>query len=187
MERRIPIFALVVALSVLGLGAGAAQAQPDSQVLAPATPQAQMSEACALTQEQCTVDCMGRKDRASMVSCLMGCDNSATLCARDAQPTLSSEWYAEQLGNVIGLKAGACHATTPCPPEYGSCAAWSGYSDCGDPWCGVYGHCGSGCGEPLCFDDATRQSKERYRVCLNQQAQACTEYQRISTVVGCGC
>lgn len=185
MNARIPIYALFVTLCLLGLGAGAVHAQ-SAPILAPAG-QAEMSQACAMTLEQCNVDCLGRKDRGARVSCFMGCDNAAALCARDAQPTLSSEWYVEQLGNVIGLKAGACHATTPCPSEYGSCGSWSGYSDCGDPWCGVYGHCGSGCGEPLCFEEATRQYKERFRVCFNQQAQACTEYQRILTVVGCGC
>lgn len=185
MRYRIPIYALFVTLCLLALGAGAVEAQR-SQVLAPAA-QAEMSEVCAMTQQQCSVDCLGRTDRGAMVSCLMACDNAAAHCARDEEPTLSSEWLAEELGNLIGTKAGACHSTTPCPSEYGSCGSWSGYSDCGDPWCGVYGHCGSGCGEPLCFDDATRQFRERYRVCLNQQAQACTEYQRISTVVGCGC
>jgi hypothetical protein len=184
MDKKIHLFALFV-FAALALGAGAVHAQ-SADLLAPAA-QSQLSEACALTQEQCTVDCLGRKERGAMVSCLMGCDNAAAVCARDAQPTLSSEWYVEQLGNLIGMKAGACHDTTPCPPEYGSCGSWSDYFDCGDPWCGVYGHCGSGCGEPLCFEEATRQYKERYRVCLNQQAQACTEYQRILTVVSCGC
>lgn len=185
MQRTMPILTLFVVLSLAVLGAGAAHAQ-SAQILAPAA-QPQMSEACASTQEQCTVDCLGRGDRGSMVACLMGCDNAAALCARDDQPTLSSEWYAEQFGNLLATKAGACHDTTPCSSEYGSCGSWSGYSDCGDQYCGVYRYCGGGCGEPLCFGDATRQWQERYRVCFNGAGQSCTEYQRVSTVVGCGC
>jgi hypothetical protein len=145
-----------------------------------------MSEACAVTQEQCTVDCLGRGERGEMVGCLMGCDNAAAQCARDEEPTLSSEWYVEQLGNVLATKSGACHDTTPCPAEYGSCGSWSGYSNCGDPYCGVYRFCGS-CQEPFCFGEATRQRQERYRVCFNAQQESCTEWQRISTVVTCGC
>lgn len=185
MDRRIHVFALFVALSLLALGAPAVQAQR-AQDLAPAA-QPVMSEACATTQEQCTVNCLGHGERGAMLGCLMACDNAAAICAHDDEPTLSSVWYMEQLGNVLATKAEACHDTTPCPSEYGSCGSWSDYYDCGDPWCGVYGHCGSGCGEPLCFDDATRQYQERYRVCFNQQAQGCTEYQRILTVVSCGC
>jgi len=186
MDRRTHVFALFGTLSLLALGTTAVRAQ-SAQILAPAA-QPEMSEACAMTQQQCTVNCLGHGERGAMLGCLMACDNAAATCARDVEPTLSSEWYLEQSGYVLATKAAACHDTTPCPSEYGSCGSWSQpYTDCGDPWCGVYGHCGSGCGEPLCFEEATRQFKERYRVCFNQQAQACTEYQRISTVVGCGC
>lgn len=184
MNRRIPIFALFVTLSLIALGAGAARAQP-AQALAPAA-QPEMSPACATTQEQCTVDCLGRSDRSAVLSCLVGCDNTAARCARDEEPTLSSEWYVEQFGNTLAVKSGACHDTTPCPTEYGSCGSWSAYSDCGDPWCGVYRFCGS-CPETWCFGEATRQNQERYRVCFNSTGQSCTEWQRISTVVGCGC
>lgn len=184
MERRIQVFAPFVTLFLLGLGAGAVQAQP-TQVLAPAA-QPEISEACALTQEQCTVDCLGRSERGAMVACLMGCDNAAALCARDEEPTLSSEWYVEQFGNVLAVKSGACHDTTPCPSEYGSCASWSDYSDCGDPFCGVYRFCGS-CSETWCFGEATRQHRERYRLCFTAEGASCTEWQRISVVVACGC
>ncbi len=185
MDRRIHIFALFGTLSLLALGAPAVQAQR-AQALAPAA-QPAMSEPCALTQEQCTVDCLGRSERGALVACLMGCDNAAALCARDEEPTLSSEWYVEQFGNVLATKAGACHDTTPCPSEYGSCGSWSEpYTDCGDPYCGVYRFCGS-CSETWCFGDATRQHQERYRVCFNSAGQSCTEWQRISIVLGCGC
>lgn len=185
MESRVRMFALLLTLSFVALGAGAVEART-AEIL-PAAAQPQMSEACAATQEQCTVNCLGHVERGAMLGCLMSCDNAAALCARDEEPTLSSEWYQQQLGNVIGTKAGACHDTTPCPSEYSSCGSWSGYSDCGDPWCGVYKFCGDDCGETFCFGEATRQFRERFRVCFNQQAQACTEYQRILTVVSCGC
>lgn len=184
MNRRIPILALFVTLSLIALGTGAAQAQP-AQAPAPAT-QPEMSQACATTLEQCTVDCLGRSDRSAVASCLMGCDNAAARCARDEEPTLSSEWYMEQFGNTLAVKSGACHDTTPCPTEYGSCGTWSGYTNCGDPYCSVHRTCGS-CSEPFCFDDATRQNQERFRVCFNSAGQSCTEWQRIAVFVGCGC
>lgn len=184
MDKKIHVLALFV-LAALALGAGAVHAQ-SAEILAPAV-QPQMSEACALTLEQCTVDCLGRDDRDAMVSCLLGCDNAAALCSRDAQPTLSSEWFVEQFGNGIATKAGACHSTTPCPSEYGSCAGWSGWSSCGDTYCSIWRYCGGPCPGPTCFGDATRQETERYRVCFNSSGASCTEWQRSFTVLGCGC
>ena len=68
-----------------------------------------------------------------------------------------------------------------------SSAGWSGYSDCGDPICGIYRWCGD-CGDPFgCWDQATRQRQERFRVCFNQFGQSCTEYQNVLVLVACGC
>lgn len=184
MEARIRCIALVVTLAVAALGA-AAHAQA-GEVLAIGV-QPEMSAACAVSQEQCTVDCLGRGEQGEMVACLMACDNRAARCAGDERPTLSSEWYTELFGNGLSFKSGACHDTTPCPSQYASCGSWSGYTNCDAPYCGVYRFCGSGCGEPLCFGEATRQNQERYRVCFNSSGQSCTEWQRTSQVVTCGC
>lgn len=176
-SRHVPI--LVAVLALLLVPAAFAQAQP----------QPAFSGACAAIQNRCSANCFGLADAQAVVPCLIGCDNAAATCTRgEDRVTLSSEEYlAQRGGNSLVTRAAACNPTTPCPPEYGSCASWSAYYDCGDPFCGVYGHCGDPCGEPLCFGDATRQFRERYRVCFNQQAQPCTEYQRTSVVLGCGC
>lgn len=84
-------------------------------------------------------------------------------------------------------KADACHSTTPCGAEYGSCASWSGYTDCDEPLCGIYRWCGD-CGDPFgCWDLATRQRRERFRVCFNSLGQSCTEWQNTLVLVACGC
>jgi len=187
MNRNTRHLALFALLSLLVLAGGAAQAQPVEVALG-TSPQMLLSDSCMVAQEQCSTNCVGLEGRAEVVSCLMGCDNAAALCSRDEQPTLDSEWYTEQFGNLLTTKAGACHSTTPCSAEYSSCGTWSGYSNCGDPYCGVYRFCGGPCPDyPYCFGEATRQYQERYRVCFNQQGQSCTEYQRINTLVGCGC
>jgi len=166
---------LIAALPLLLLAAAAAQAQPS------------LSGPCVAAQQRCNDNCAGLSNHQQSVTCMMGCDNAAAQCTTDPEPTLKSEDYLALFGDGIFTTQSACHSTTPCPAEYDSCAAWSSYSDCGEPYCGIYGHCGSGCGEPLCFDEATRQRRERFRVCFNQQSQSCTEYQWTSVVESCGC
>jgi hypothetical protein len=81
----------------------------------------------------------------------------------------------------------ACHGNVSCQPNYPSCASWSGYSDCGDPICGIYRWCGN-CGDPFgCWDDATRQQRERFRVCFDQLGNSCTEWQTTLVLTACGC
>jgi hypothetical protein len=83
--------------------------------------------------------------------------------------------------------ADACHGTVSCQPNYPSCAGWSGYADCGDPLCGIYRWCGD-CGDPFgCWDPATRQTRERFRVCFDQFGNSCTEWQSTLVLVACGC
>jgi hypothetical protein len=82
----------------------------------------------------------------------------------------------------------ACHPITSCQPNYPSCASWSGYTDCDDPFCGIGIHCGDDCGEfGPCPGDALKQRRERFRVCFNAQGQSCTEWSRTMITLGCGC
>lgn len=145
--------------------------------------------ACELTQERCSTNCLGREDKVERVACLIACDNAAATCSCAEAVTLHSTDLIPAPARP-GTDAPACHSTTPCGSAYPSCASWSGYSDCGDPYCGVYKFCGDPpfCEEPdLCFGPALRQARERFRVCFNAQSQSCTEYQRSSVVLTCGC
>jgi hypothetical protein len=154
-----------------------------------ATAKAGNCSVCGVSQERCTANCLGREDDDDRLACLMACDNAAATCSCDEPVTLRSE-------DVVGAADGgpspytqACHSTTPCPPEYSSCASWSSYVDCDDPWCGVYRYCPDPpyCESGLCFGPALEQNQERYRVCFNQQSDSCTEYQRTTVRLGCGC
>lgn len=158
-----------------------------------ATAEAQVAgcRACAIAQERCAVNCFGREDKRAMTSCLIGCDNAAALCSCDEPDILSSEEYVARFAPelITDLKAAACHSTTPCGSAYGSCAAWSSYSDCGDPFCGIAFGCGE-CnewGQCEAGGPAEKQYRERFRVCFNAQGQSCTEYQRTSSTGSCGC
>lgn len=85
-----------------------------------------------------------------------------------------------------GVKA-ACHSTTACGPEFPSCSAWSSYSDCDAPFCGVAAQCGD-CGEiGPCPGPALKQRRERWRVCRGGFSTACIEWQRITVTLDCGC
>ena len=142
--------------------------------------------ACALGREQCATNCLGLVDRGERVACLMACDNAAATCSCDEPVTLRSEDLLPKARPEAD--APACHSTTPCGSGYPSCAGWSGYSDCGDPFCGIYRYCGEDCEPGIpCPGPALRQSQERFRVCFNAQGQSCTEYQRSVYVLGCGC
>jgi hypothetical protein len=187
--RYLPIAILGFALLVVlpGLAAADESAAPGRAFAAVVPAQAARCGACALAQESCSAKCFGREDKAGVVACLTGCDNAAATCSCDAEVTLSSEDLVAKMP-WLSDKAAACHSTTPCGSAYPSCASWSGYSDCDDPFCGVYRWCGD-CPDPEfgCFGPALRQRRERFRVCFNELGQSCTEYQRTSVVLGCDC
>jgi hypothetical protein len=93
--------------------------------------------------------------------------------------------------DFASLTKAACHGNVSCQPNYPSCASWSGYSDCGDPFCGL----ALGCGEEICDEwgfcrpgrgPAWRQPRERFRVCFDQFGNSCTEWQQ-SVSISCGC
>ena len=177
----------ITALLVLVLSSAAAQAQ------------AAKCRPCALAQERCSVNCLGREGKA-IGACLIGCDNAAALCSCDEPATLNSEDFVARFGpqpdaraqaglRVVTEFSGACNSTTPCDSSYGACANWSGYSNCGDPFCGwavgcglcdEYGQCEPG-------GQAMNQFVERYRVCFNELGQSCTEYDRQQFSTDCGC
>lgn len=167
---------VVTALLLLVLSAAEAQAQPACRP-------------CQIAQERCSVNCLGREGKA-IGACLIGCDNAAALCSCDEPATLNSEDFVASFGSQeVTQFADACHSTTPCDSSYGSCANWSTYTACGDPFCGPtlgcgecdeWGHCTAG-------GPGMKQFRERYRVCFNQLNQSCIEYQRATTSGGCGC
>lgn len=152
---------------------------------------------CDTAQQRCSVNCFGLAD-SEIGSCLVGCDNAAAICSCDEAVTLRSEdvvaKFAEAAKSAKSpwpdptASAAACHSTTPCGSGYSSCASWSTFIDCGDPYCGFAigcGECSGGQCEP--GGPGTKQNLERYRVCFNSQGQQCTEYQRSSITLYCGC
>lgn len=164
--------------------------------------QAATCRSCAIAQESCSVNCLGREGKA-IGACLIKCDNAAAVCSCDEPATLNSEDFVAKFGpqpgpaasaeagiNVMTDFSVACHSTTPCGSTYyGSCANYSSYTDCGDPTCGLAIGCGE-CdewGHCQAAGPGIKQLRERYRVCFNPQGQSCTEYQRTSSVLQCGC
>jgi len=147
--------------------------------------------------EHCLANCFGLGNQAQIEPCMIRCEDAAATTPVNDGVTLSSEEYVERWGDGVITTASACHSTTPCPPEYDSCAGWSGYTTCGDPFCGVYRYCcaygpvggGPSPALPNCelFGDALRGYKERYQVCFNAAGQSCTQYERTLTFLGCGC
>ena len=144
---------------------------------------------CEIAQEQCSVNCLGR-EKGAIGSCLVRCDNAAALCSCDEPATLSAEDYVERSGlNLVTEFSTTCHSTTPCGSGYGACTLWSSYTDCEDAFCGPalgcgecdeWGHCTAG-------GPGMKQKMERYRVCFNEFNQSCTEYQRATVTLQCGC
>ena len=167
-------------------------------VLSAAAVQAQTASCrpCAIAHEQCSVNCLGREGKA-VGACLIRCDNAAAVCSCDEPATLNSEDFVAKFGPQPGPEPGlkvvtdfsaACNSTTPCDSSYGSCASWSSYVECGEPRCAFRVHgCGGGGYEDPPFGPGTLQDLERYRVCFNSQAEACTEYQRTTWTLWCGC
>jgi len=179
-------FALT-ALCLLVLPAAPAQAQDDAL----AQFQAAKCRPCAVAQERCSVNCLGRGDKKEIGPCLLGCDNAAALCSCDEPATLSAEDYVAMAGlaAVTNTLTAACNPTTLCGSAYGACTNWSTYTSCDDAFCGVAVGCGQ-CnewGQCEVAGPGMRQRRERYRVCFDPQGQPCTEYQRTTSSLGCGC
>jgi hypothetical protein len=106
--------------------------------------------------------------------------------ASDQRTALRSEDLVSFAGR--GFTKAACHPITSCQPDYPSCASWSGYTDCDDPFCGFAPQCGDDCPEiGPCPGPAMKQRRERFRVCFNAFGQSCTEWQRTMINLGCGC
>lgn len=173
---------ILAALLVLVLSAPAVQAQPAK------------CRPCETVYERCSANCFGG-EKGEIGSCLRGCDNQAATCSCDEAVTLSSEEFVAKFGSSAGSPgpvtdfAAACHSTTTCGTAYPSCASWSGYSDCDDPFCSSVRGCGENCDEfdPLCLGPGMKQRRERFRVCFNALGQSCTEYQRTQVNLGCEC
>jgi hypothetical protein len=173
MSKHLGVPFFMAALSILVLSAFAVPVQ------------AATCGPCATAQEQCFSNCFSREGKAATRACLMACDNAAAACSCDEAVTLRSE---DLVLKTTALTADACHSTTTCGTAYPSCASWSGYSDCGDPTCGIYRWCPDDCESDFgCWGQALRQSSERFRVCFDANANSCTEYQRLSSVLQCGC
>jgi hypothetical protein len=176
-------FALLLALP--GLAAAdenprsSSRARTDFEAIAPA--QAKCA-ACAIVHKSCSETCF-RQDKAVMGQCLTACDNAAANCSCDQAVGLRSE----ELVNFEwpSMAKAACHGTVSCQPNYPSCASWSSYSDCDDPFCGFAPKCGEcTCDEFRCFcgpGPAQKQRRERFRVCFDQFGNSCTEWQQILT------
>jgi hypothetical protein len=192
--RCLPIAILVVFAVLLVLPAFAAAEERAARDgigwQAELPPQVASCGICKAAQDRCSVKCFGA-DKAAIGACLRACDNAAAACtACDDQVTLRSEDVVARMPwSQKGLeKVDACHSTTPCDYNiYGSCAGWSGYFDCDDPYCGVGHGCGDNCEFGPCLGPAMKQRQERYRVCFDQYANACTEYQSILLTLDCGC
>ncbi|HET9226984.1 MAG TPA: hypothetical protein VFR31_09975 [Thermoanaerobaculia bacterium] len=143
---------------------------------------------CNVAHERCSVNCFGREGKGQIGACLIGCDNAAAVCSCDEVVTLRSEDVVARSGDLRSLTAfsAACHSTTPCGAAYPSCASWSGYANCGDPFCGFARGCGE-CEDFPCPGPAMKQQRERFRVCFNEIGQSCTEYQSTLITLGCDC
>ena len=188
--RYLPIATLGFAM-LLGLpGLAVADESPRAprgadRAAADLPPQAKACGACVAAQKLCTASCFGLQEKTGIAGCLMGCDNAAATCTCDGQATLRSEDIRPR-PDLFGAKAAACNSTTLCGTEYASCATWSGYYNCGDPFCGFARGCGD-CEDFPCPGPALKQYQERYQVCFNAQGQSCTQYQRLQLNLGCGC
>ena len=177
MKLKTLALTLITGMACLVFGSAAAPAQP-----------AVLAEACLVALDACSVSCHEIGDPQLSAGCLARCDLAAATCFDDEEVTLSSEDYLGKRTSGLFTKAAACHDTTPCPAEYGSCGSWSGFSDCGDPICGPSSLCQT-CNEwgQCLLGPATKQRRERFRVCFNQQMEGCTEYQWATQTLSCGC
>ena len=186
-------------LLISGVGTAAAEENPRLNRLnrearaafqAVAPPQAIGCQSCALAHQKCFATCFADVDKGQMSACLTACANTAAACTCDAAATVRSEDLVEQ-GLVSITKAAACHGSVSCQPAYGSCASWSAYVTCGEPYCANQPHCGAcNCDEfGICycgFGPARNVPYERYRVCFDSSGNSCTEWQSL-VVYTCGC
>jgi hypothetical protein len=135
----------------------------------------------------CVAACESLPVGKELAECYAACEAKDAEAACDGPIAVKSESLvdAEAIRNAA---AAACHAPTTCP-EPKSCAGWSAWYNCGDPFCGVVRWCGEDC-EPdprFCFGPGLRQPRERFRVCFSNTGTQCIEYQRSAIIVGCGC
>jgi hypothetical protein len=187
------VFALLLA-ALPGLAAAdevpriSPQARAAFEAVVP--PQAKGCGLCASAHQHCSATCFSFGEKEGLGACLTACDNAAATCTCDQTVSLRSEDLVSW--EWPSMTKAACHAIVSCQPNYPSCAGWSSYSNCGDPFCGV----ALGCGECVCDEfgcqceaggPAMKQFRERFRVCFNQAGNSCTEWQRASVTLGCGC
>lgn len=186
------VFGLLL-MSVAGIGTAeesprlTRQARAAFQAVAP--PQAIGCQSCALTHQKCFASCFADVDKVEMSACLTACNNTAAACTCDEAVTLRSEDLVAW--GLVSITKAACHGSVSCQPTYGSCAAWSSYFTCGDPYCANRPSCGAcNCDEfGIChcgFGPARNVPSERYRVCFDSSGNSCTEWQSL-TVYNCGC
>lgn len=192
LSTSIFVFALLLA-ALPGFAAGedpriSPREREAFEAVAPA--EAKDCQRCAFAHKRCSTTCFSLAEKGGMGDCLTACDNAVATCTCDQSVNLRSEdlvsWDWPDT-----TKAAACHGTVSCQPDYPSCASWSTYSNCGDPYCGS----GPRCGECTCDEwghcfcgpgPAWRQSRERFRVCFDSLGNSCTEWQTF-TSVSCGC
>ncbi|HEX6902246.1 MAG TPA: hypothetical protein VF789_21190 [Thermoanaerobaculia bacterium] len=163
--------------------------QEKAAFLAVAPEQARSCQRCVLAHQKCSTTCFSLADKVNMGSCLTACDNATSTCSCDESVTLRSEDVIPW--NPLDMNKAACNGNVSCQPYYPSCASWSGYSDCGTPYCGF----GPKCGECVCDEwgrcfcgpgPAWKYSRERFRVCFDALGNSCTEWQTYN-YSACGC
>lgn len=136
-----------------------------------------------LADQKCFATCFDDVDKGKMGACLRACNNAAAV-------TLRSEDLVQW--GLVSIDKAACHASVSCQPNYPSCASWSSYSTCGDPFCQFQFSCGETiCHEGgLCFPEggpARHVPYERFRVCFDQFGNSCTEWYRLNIYTCGGC
>ncbi len=158
-------------------------------------PQTMACQSCVLAHQQCFATCFAGTEKEQTGACLTACNNAAVTCTCNGAATLRSEDLV-QLGLVSITKSATCNPVVSCQPDYPSCANWSGYSGCGEPWCDLEPDC-EDCSRcegyeddwPICLCDpgpAHHEIFERFRVCFNQFGHSCVEWQRTIGYM-CGC
>jgi hypothetical protein len=194
--------AFVLGLLVTSL-AGPVVAQESPRLFPPvetafqasALPQAMTCERCVVAQQQCFATCFSETEKGLMGACLTACNNAAATCTCDGTVALRSEELVQR-GLVTFTESSTCNPVVSCQPNYPSCASWSGYSGCGDPFCDLEEDCPD-CSRcegyeddfPECLCDpgpAHHEIFERFRVCFNQFGDSCVEWQRTIGYL-CGC
>lgn len=175
---------------------GAASAEESSRLTpqgraafrAVAPPQARGCQSCALAHQKCSATCFADVDKGQMSACLTACNNAAAICTCDGAVTLRSEDLVQR--GLVSITKAACHGWVSCQPDYPSCAGWSSYSACGDPYCEDQHGCGDcNCDFGICVCEwapARFVPNERFRVCFNQFGNSCTEWQGL-VIYTCGC